>query len=225
MEKDLGVHVDSHLNYAQHICQAKNKGNMLLAVIRRTYEYLDEESLMLLYKGLVRPAVEYGVVVWAPRLPRDIEAIESVQRRATRLVPGLKELSYPDRLRRIKLPTLSYRRHRGDMIHTYKYACSIYQLPETSNILPRAQFLSTRGHPLKLAKIRCRTLASGAFFSQRVVSLWNSLPEDVLSAPSINAFKNRLDKHWHNVAFRYDFKAVATPVSYRNTTVDMRSGQ
>ena len=65
MEKDLGVHVDSHLNYAQHICQAKNKGNMLLAVVRRTYEYLDEESLMLLYKGLVRPAVEYGVVVWA----------------------------------------------------------------------------------------------------------------------------------------------------------------
>ena len=129
MEKDLGVHVDSHLNYAQHTCQATNKGNMLLAVIRRTCEYLDEESLMLLYKGLVRPAVEYGVVVWAPRLQRDIEAIESVQRRATRLVPGLKELSYPDRLRRLKLPTLSYRRHRGDMIHTYKYACGIYQLP------------------------------------------------------------------------------------------------
>ena len=152
VEKDLGVHVDSHLNYAQHICQAKNNGNMLLAVIRRTYEYLDEESLMLLYKGLVRSAVEYGVVVWAPMLQRDIEAIESVQCRATRLVPGLKELH------RLKLPTLSYRRHRGDMIHTYKYACGIYQLPETSNILPRAQFLSTRGHPLKLAKIRSRTL-------------------------------------------------------------------
>ena len=90
VEKDLGLHVESHLNYAQHICQAKNKGNMLLVVIRRTYEYLDEESLMLLYKGLVRPAVEYGVVVWAPGLQRDIEAIESVQRRATRLVPGLK---------------------------------------------------------------------------------------------------------------------------------------
>ena len=159
---------------------------------------------MLLYKGLVRPAVEYGVVVWAPRLQRDLEAIESVQRCATRLVPGLKELPYPDRLRRLKLPTLSYRRHRGDMIHTYKYACGIYQLPETSNILPRAQFLNARGHPLKLAKIRSRTLARGAFFSQRVVSLWNSLPEDVVSAPSINAFKNWLDKHWHNVPFRYD---------------------
>ena len=98
-------------------------------------------------------------------------------------------------------------------------------MPETINILPRAQFLSTRGHPLKLAKICSRTPARGAFFNQRVVSLWNSLPEDVVSAPSINAFKNRLDKHWHNVPFRYDFKAVATPVSYRNTTIDMRSGQ
>lgn len=75
---------------------------------------------VLLYKALVRPHLEYGQVIWHPHLRRHINMIEAVQQRATKQVPALKDLSYEDRLRRLKLPTLAYRRHRGDMIETYK---------------------------------------------------------------------------------------------------------
>jgi len=52
---------------------------------------------------------------------KDIDLLESVQHRATRMVPGLAKLNYEERLRRIDLPTLAYRRTRGDAIEAYKY--------------------------------------------------------------------------------------------------------
>jgi hypothetical protein len=58
--------------------------------------------------------------------------IENIQRRATKLIPGLSDLSYEDRLRRLKLPSLSYRRSRGDMIEVYKIMSGKYD-PEISN--------------------------------------------------------------------------------------------
>ena len=97
-----------------------------MGFIRRTYTYLDEETFLLLYKGLVRPHLEYANQVWAPHLRKDITALENVQRRATRQIPGFKELSYQERLSRLKLPTLSYRRVRGDMIEMYKILTGKY---------------------------------------------------------------------------------------------------
>ncbi len=78
-----------------------------------TIKFLDEETLLCLYKGLVRPSLEYGVIIWSPYLKKDQDAVEAVQRGATRLVPGLQELPYEERLWRLQLPTLTYRRSRG----------------------------------------------------------------------------------------------------------------
>ena len=69
---------------------------------------------------MVRPHLEYANQVWAPRYQRQIDVLENVQSRATRLIPGLKHLSYEDRLKYIKLPILTYRRLRGDLIEVYK---------------------------------------------------------------------------------------------------------
>ena len=76
----------------------------------------------MLYVRLVRPHLEYVNPVWNPYLKKHIDMIENIQRRATKLpvIPGLSDLSYEDRLRRLKLPSLSYRRSRGDMIEVYK---------------------------------------------------------------------------------------------------------
>ena len=60
------------------------------------------------------------VQYWSPQKIKHIEMIENVQRRCTRQLPYLKDLSYPERLKKLKLPTLAYRRIRGDMIETYK---------------------------------------------------------------------------------------------------------
>lgn len=205
VEKDLGVLIDGKLKFDQHINQTVKKANMLLAVIRRSFVYLNEEIMSFMYKGLVRPALEYGAAVWSPKLERDVEAIESVQRRATRMIPSLKSLPYEQRLRELKLPSMKYRRYRGDMIHTYKYMHQKYFVPGCQMF--SKSVTSTRGHSLKLSKGRCKGSLRSNFFSQRVINMWNSLPEDVVMAPSLNTFKNRIDGHWANIPFMYNFKA------------------
>ena len=114
-EKDLGVTFDTALSFDKHMSEKIKKANSILGVVRRTFQFLDRESFLVLYKSLVRPQIEYANQVWAPRLKRQIDSIENVQKRATRLIPGLKGLSYEERLRALKLPTLSYRRLRGDL--------------------------------------------------------------------------------------------------------------
>jgi ribonuclease P/MRP protein subunit RPP40 len=195
VEKDLGVFVDNQLSFSKHIQEAISKTNRLLGVIRRTYKFLDEVSWNLLYKGLVRPKLEYGVTVWSPRLQRDIDGIENIQRRATKMIPGFKDLSYEERLQRLRLPTLVYRRLRGDMIEVFKYMNNYYDV-QVDGIFKRAISTRTRGHSKKIFKQSSNRPLRSHFFSQRVVDRWNNLPETVVEAPSLNAFKNRLDSHW-----------------------------
>ena len=72
---------------------------------------------MTLYKSLVRPVMEYANVVWGPNYVGDCQMLEKVQRRATKCIPELFE--YDDRLSALNLPSLSYRRHRADMLMVY----------------------------------------------------------------------------------------------------------
>lgn len=209
VEKDLGIYIDDKLSFNIHIQQAIAKANRLLGVIRRSFEYLDEEIILFLYKGLVRPTLEYGIAAWSPRLQKDIDAIEAIQRRATKMIPNLKDLPYEDRLRRLKLPTLTYRRYRGDVIHVYKYLHNTYDSP--ANKMFQRSDSQTRGHSLKLFKPRCRTQSRRAFFSQRVVDLWNSLPESVVNAKTLNSLKNQIDRHWNNAPFKYEYKSKFNP--------------
>ena len=134
-EKDLGVWMDGTCKPSNHIAHAVCKANQILGLIRRSFTYIDCSLMRLLFTSLVRPHLEYGNVVWYPYLQRDIELLESVQHRATRLVPGLAKLTYEDRLRRLNLPSLVYRRHRGDMIETYKYMNGVYHV-DSSQLLP-----------------------------------------------------------------------------------------
>ena len=93
----------------------------MLGLIKRIYTFLDKESVLCPYTAMVSPILEYGVTVWSPYRKGDIDAVESVQRRATRILPELRGLDYEARLRSLKLPTLTYRRLRGDVINVYKY--------------------------------------------------------------------------------------------------------
>ena len=95
----------------RHICPKKiNKANSMMGIIRRTFEYLDDKCFSTVFKSLVRPHIEYANEVWSPYLMKHITALENVQRRATKLIPGYKELDYKERLIRLNLPSLSYRR-------------------------------------------------------------------------------------------------------------------
>ena len=87
---------------------------------KRSFSYLDKELFLLIYKSMVRPHLEYANSIWSPKLKRQSAAIERVQRRATKLLYEIREWSYERRLKFLNLPSLKYRRYRGDLIQTYK---------------------------------------------------------------------------------------------------------
>ena len=95
---------------------------------------MDESGFILLYKSMVRPHLEYGMQtrsVWCPYKLGDKKEIEKVQKRATKLIINFKNMSYTDRLQRLNLPTIKYRRLRGDMIEVFKITHEIYD-PDVS---------------------------------------------------------------------------------------------
>ena len=171
-------------------------------IIRRSFEYLDQETFLYLYKGLIRPKLEYAQAVWNPHLQGNIYAIEAVQRRATKLIPGFSNLEYTERLKKLNLTTLVCRRARGDMLETFKYLNGQYN--SILHLDTRTHGTTTRGHQLKLEKGRSRLDVRKHFFTQRVVNLWNALPVNLVSAPTVNTFKNRLDKLWKDAPFTTD---------------------
>ena len=94
------------LSCADHQAEKVNKANKLVGLIRRTFVALDAEIFKVLFKSLVRSHVEYANQVWSPHLVKDIEMVENVQRRATRMVPELKGLNYEERLTRYSLENM-----------------------------------------------------------------------------------------------------------------------
>ena len=195
-EKDLGVFVTNKLKSDRQCAAASAKAMSVLGLVKRHLGSVDVRGFNLLYKTYIRPHLEYCVQAWNPYLVRDMECLERVQRRATKLVLGLKNKSYEERLKLLDLTTLKTRRVRGDLIETFKILTGrekvnselFFQLADRRNGL--------RGHTLKLYKRRCRTAMRAHSFSMRVVDEWNALPQEVVAATSVNCFKNRLDQCW-----------------------------
>jgi len=105
-------------------------------------------------------------------------------------------------VRQISVPSLAYRRLRGDAIEVYKYLKGIYRV-DSSRMLPLAglKTFETRGHLLKIQKRYCRTKLRANFFSFRIVNMWNGLPDDVVLSPTLNSFKGRIDRHWRSLRY------------------------
>jgi hypothetical protein len=202
-EKDLGVMIDNKLSFKQHVSQATSKANRTVGIIRRSFTCLTEQTFVTLYKSLVRPTLEYGHSVYNPQSKQLCCELEDVQRRATKLLASLKDKPYEERLRTLRLPSLEHRRSRGDMIEVYKYLHGMYCTQRPRFEHPPANH-GLRGSTLKLQKNRFRLNIRGHFFTNRVTTSWNSLPQSVVDAPSVNAFKNRLDKHWESLPTLYD---------------------
>ena len=116
-EKDLGVHVDSELSFEYHFTKIAKKGNQMVRLLWRTFQYIDEDMFKALYKAMIRSHLEYAAPVWSPYTWKLAEELEKVQRRATKRLPSVVGLKYEERLRKLKLPTLNYRRIWGDLIN------------------------------------------------------------------------------------------------------------
>ena len=167
-------------------------------MIKRTIKCRKKDILVRLYKALVRPKLEYCVQAWCPYLKKDIDKLEKVQARATRLINDCKNLGHENRLKYTGLTTLVDRRTRGDLIEVFKILKGFSKV-NYNTWFTLAVNNRTRGHSLKLTKSRSRLDIRNYFFSQRVVNAWNSLPCEVVEAESVNAFKNRYDRYRHTL--------------------------
>ena len=119
-ERDLGVLTTCTLKVARQCQEAVLKANRMLGMVHRQFRDLDRKSFLIIYKGFIRPHLEYAIQTWSPYQKGDIEHLEKVQRRAIRLVKGYRKFSYEERLRKLGLTTLQTRRLRGDLIETFK---------------------------------------------------------------------------------------------------------
>ena len=201
-EKDLGVIVDEDLNFYKHIEDKVSKANRMIGIVRQTFKFMNKTIFKTVYKTLIRPHLEYACVIWSPHTKKYSNMIERVQRRATKLVPELRDLPYHDRLKELDLPTLSYRRTRNDLIHIFKITKGMLELDsdthcqicryDTSMLQP-ALMQSNRGHKYKY-QIKHHQGKRNRFLTSRVLKTWNNLSEKTVDANTLNTFKNRLNQ-------------------------------
>ena len=118
--RDLGILFDNRLKFHQHTTSVAAKANRILGLIKKSFESLDQDMLARLFKTLVRPIIEYGNTIWGPHIILDQRKLENIQRRATRLVENLQDKSCAERLQIMNLPSLKFRRLRGDLIFMYQ---------------------------------------------------------------------------------------------------------
>lgn len=195
-ERDLGIIVDNKLKFSEQCDSVVSKANATLGMIKRNIVSRNHSIVTKLYKTLVRPKLEYCIQAWRPYLRKDVEKLERVQRRATKLISECRNFSYEDRLKFTGLTTLENRRDRGDMIEVFKLAKGITKMNK-DKLLHFDTSARTRGHTFKLQKTRPRLEVRKNFFSHRVVNKWNALPAQVIEADTVNMFKNRYDKFVH----------------------------
>ena len=193
-EKDLGILISEDLKPKKHVAKMVKKANRLLGMIRRTITCKNKTNIMNLYKTLIRPILDYGAAVWSPHQQTDIQKIEKVQRRATKMIKEIRNLSYKERLRKCNLMTLESRRRRYDLIETFKIMKNISKVNVQKLFTLRES--QTRGHSLKIFKKQARLNTRKYFFSQRVVNDWNKLPTEAVNAMNLVQFKTIINKEF-----------------------------
>ena len=192
VERDLGVLVSKDLKAERQCVKASKTANRMLGLVKRCFSSRDSRVIIPLYKAMVRPHLEYCVQVWRPHLVKDKELLEAVQHRATKCVDGMRHLSYEERLERLGLQTLEYRRLRGDLIEVFRMYKGWSGL-KFEDFFIRSN-TGLRGHDGKVYKVRVNSNVGKFRFSIRVIDYWNRLSLHVIDSDSLNCFKNRLDK-------------------------------
>lgn len=193
-QRDLGITITTDLKWETHIVTIVKRANSMLYLIRKSFMTLTPKTFVKLYKTYIRPLLEFAYVIWDPYFKKDITLLENVQRRATKLVKSLRNMTYERRLKELNLTTLESRRSRGRLIETYKILTGYYDVPDLQDLFQLSTNKRLRGHSLKLCRMRAKKNPLQNFLPNRVVTDWNKLPMRLINAPSVNSFKNGLDK-------------------------------
>ena len=187
------------LDMSQQCVLTAQKANCVLGCIKKGVASREREVIVPLYSALVRPHLDYCVPGLGPQYRKDMELLEWVQRRATKMIGGLEHLCYEERLRELGLFSLEEGRLREDLIVAFQYLKGAYKQEgeqrreQEGERFMRVDSGRTRENGFKRRQGRLRLDIRKKFFTQRVVTHWNRLPKEVVDAPSLEAFKARLD--------------------------------
>ena len=196
-EKDLGVIITHDLQFSKQCIEVEKKAQKLLGYIKRQFRSRKKENIVTLYNALIRPHLEYCVQFWSPSQRKDIERLEAVQARATKLIPSIRHLGYERRLEHLNMYSLEKRRLRGQLIETFKILKGIDKI-DYRQLFTLSQN-QTRSNGWKLELKRFNTSQCGNFFTFKIPSYWNRLPAEVVESTTVDQFKSRLDKVINNL--------------------------
>ncbi|MES9974252.1 MAG: reverse transcriptase family protein, partial [Candidatus Thiodiazotropha sp.] len=189
-KKELGIWISADMSFSFHHEHTSKKAYAAWNFIKRSFPHISKNNFNFLFGTYIRPLLEYANQAVHSGLVKDINLLEKVQRRATKSVKVLRNMSYEDRLTSLNLYPLDKRRLRGDLIFVFQ----LFTQHRESEFFTLSDDARLRNNGKKLTKVRPRSFLRQNFFSFRVVNHWNSLPENVVGASSLRQFKTGVDK-------------------------------
>ena len=196
--KDLGVRFNNTGDFQDHIETKVAKAKSIAGLILRTFLTRDPVPMMMLFKTLVIPIVEYGSIIWSPYKKCEISKIDAVQRTFTSKLQGLEDLNYHQRLQKLKVYSLERRRDRYDILYSFKVFKKI-----VPNIGLQFKWSDRRGRTLvpppvvKNSSEHSKTLRNHSYRA-RASRLFNSLPAEIRNVPAdtpMIRIKSMLDRY------------------------------
>ena len=188
--RDLGVHVSNDCSWSYHISKIAGEARQMAGWVLGAYRDRSMETMMTLYKSLIRSKLEYCCPLWNPSKIKDIQTVENIQREFTRRISGLQEHDYWERLKKLKLLSLQRRRERYSIIQVWKIKKGL-----APNSVGMEFYDSPRlGTRAKIPKFnyKAQTTISTSYddsFGVKGARLWNILPKHVNTQASLESFK------------------------------------
>ena len=205
MIKDLGIFIAENLKWNHHINYIYQIASTISFQVLKSFKSTDINILKKLYLVYIRPKLEYNTPIWSPHLKKDINHLESVQRKYTRIIfsrCNISYTSYLDRLTKLNIKTLEYRRIKFDLITFFKIVNSETTI-NLKNFFERYKInYLLRGNNKKFT---CRhhfnnDVWHNSFF-YRSVEMWNKLPNDLVSCKKVEKFRLKYKKFDLNKLF------------------------
>ena len=195
--KDLGIYVSKDLKWELHINRIVQQASFVSYRIIKSFRSKNIWILLKLYKTYVRPKLEYNTPVWSPYLLKDINAVENVQKRFTKIICrrcNIPSSSYSERLTKLNLLSLKSRRIRFDLITMFKIINNMSDLNFDSFFEIKYYPYSLRNRSSQILPIQHfnDNIWKGSFF-ERAPRYWNKLSQDVTNTDSLGLFKTKLN--------------------------------
>jgi hypothetical protein len=190
----LGIEITSDLSWSAHTNKITSKASQTLGFLKRNLHSASKETKTAAYNAIVRPTLEYSSAAWDPYLKKDIDKIETIQRRAARFVlndyskaPG----SMTNILTALNWPSLESRRTNSRLVLFYKIANNLVAM-DMNQYLQLHTRQSRHYHNQAYHLVQSTNDTYKYSFFPRTVYLWNTLPQNVVSADSVSGFKSAL---------------------------------